>query len=256
MFRIDKVKSLFDCSLCSKLLVGPVTIACGKTICKVHLDEQLENTAEKSNTYRCELCSKLHFVPEDGFAINELIQRTLDIELNTLKLSSSFNKCKENLEEATKLAGGIENITKDPENFIFEYFQKIKRNVDLRRERLKVETDEYSDKLINSIDALQSKCVNLSKDITQPNIDECKKDLNQLVEQFDTFEIDDHKIEDISEIAGILYEKLEIITIEYALSLLQKREYIFDYTNKPMADYFGRIFVHGIVRIFFTVKIF
>ncbi len=37
MFKIDKVKTLFDCSLCNQLLVDPVTIPCGNSICKKHL---------------------------------------------------------------------------------------------------------------------------------------------------------------------------------------------------------------------------
>ncbi len=58
MFKIDKVKIQFDCSLCNKLLVDPVTIPCGYSKCKKHLPDEVlvegSNISEKS--FKCGIC--------------------------------------------------------------------------------------------------------------------------------------------------------------------------------------------------------
>jgi len=81
MFKIDQVKNLFDCEQCNQLLVDPVALPCGYSVCKRHLDEQLESSPKKIKL-DCELCDKKHFIPEDGFAINRRIQNALNIKLN------------------------------------------------------------------------------------------------------------------------------------------------------------------------------
>ena len=47
MFKVDQVKSLFDCCLCSKLSKDLVTLQCGDTICKKHIDKVLENAESR-----------------------------------------------------------------------------------------------------------------------------------------------------------------------------------------------------------------
>ena len=37
MYKLDKIKSMFNCKLCSKLLVDPVTISCGQIVCRYHV---------------------------------------------------------------------------------------------------------------------------------------------------------------------------------------------------------------------------
>ena len=37
MFKIDQTQSLFDCCLCNNMIVDPIAIVCGNTICKSHI---------------------------------------------------------------------------------------------------------------------------------------------------------------------------------------------------------------------------
>jgi hypothetical protein len=148
MFKIYQVKNLFDCEQCNQLLVDPVTLLCGYSVCKRHLDELLENTPKELNTFECELCKEKHSIQEDGFAINKIIQNALNIKLSTLKLNPVYEECKTEINEARMNIQMIENLDKDPENFIFEYFEELKRKVDLRRETLKLELDNCSDEII------------------------------------------------------------------------------------------------------------
>lgn len=109
----------------------PVTVACGFNVCKQHLDELLENASNKQNKFKCASCHKEHLIPEDGLVINKQIQNALEIQFTTLKLSPVFDNCKKTMEETSASATKIESICKEPENYIYEYFEGIKRQVDL-----------------------------------------------------------------------------------------------------------------------------
>jgi len=61
------------------------------------------------------------------------------MELNKLKLSPKFEACKQIIDETLNTVKKIESVQKDPQNYVYEYFEEIKRQVDLRREDLKVD---------------------------------------------------------------------------------------------------------------------
>ena len=163
-YKIDQVKNLFDCEQCNQLLVVPVTLPCGFSVCKRHLDEQLDSTQKKIRKFECEVCDEKHNIPDKGFAINKSIQNALNIKLNTLKLNPVYEECKREINDAENNIKNIENLDKDTENYIFKYFEELKRQVDLRREELKLKLDNCSDEIIKSIESTKENCIKLFKE--------------------------------------------------------------------------------------------
>jgi hypothetical protein len=90
---------------------------------------------------------------------------------------------------------------KNSEGYIYEYFEDIKRQVDIRREDLKMKIDKYSDEVIQSIEGTQLNYITISKQVNQisTNIEQSKKDLDDYVKRFDTFDIDEKKFEAIKQ---------------------------------------------------------
>lgn len=124
-----------------------------KTVCKRHFDEQLDNTYEDDNKFKCELCHEEDSVPKNGLFINEHIKNALDIKINTMAVNFDiYNQCEKEIEEASKNLANIETLQKNAENFIYDYFEDIKKKIDLRREELKVKIDEVSDEMIKSVE--------------------------------------------------------------------------------------------------------
>ncbi len=164
MFKTDQVKNLFDCEQCNQLLVDPVALPCGNSLCKRHLDDLLENTPTEMNKFECQLCKKKHSIPEDGFAINKRIQNALNIKLSTLKLNPVYEECKTEINEAKMNIQMIEDLDKDLENLIYEYFEELKRQVDLWREALKLKLCNCSDEILQSIEITKENRIKLSKE--------------------------------------------------------------------------------------------
>lgn len=85
--------------------------------------------------------------------INEHIKNALDIKINTMAVNFDiYNQCEKEIEEASKNLANIETLQKNAENFIYDYFEDIKKKIDLRREELKVKIDEVSDEMIKSVE--------------------------------------------------------------------------------------------------------
>ena len=92
MFKIDQVKNLWDCEHCNNLLVDPVTIVCGYSVCMRHLEELVENSCDLVK-FMCLVCPKQHTFPEDGFVVNRRFQKQLELELNKFKPSQAYEDC-------------------------------------------------------------------------------------------------------------------------------------------------------------------
>jgi len=230
MFKIDQVKNLFDCEQCNQLLVEPVTLPCGYSVCKRHLDELLENTPKDMNKFDCQLCEEKHYIPENGFFVNKRIQNGLNIKLNSLKLNSVYDKCKREITDAKNNIQKLENLQKYPENYIFEYFEELKRQVDLRREELKLKLDNCSDEIIQSIEITKEDCIKLSKETKRysTEIQQSNEKLTKLIDRFDTFDIDEKKFEEIRQSLSILNGGLTRTLIEYKDSMIGEKEYTFE----------------------------
>ena len=133
MYKIDKIKSLFDCDICDNLLVDLISLPYGSNVCNHHLELLV---LEKS--FNCKICNGKHHVPEEGhFIVTKQIKKALEFELNNLKVSfPAYNECKVKMEYAKESLGQIEALEKNSESYIYEYFSNTKRKVDIRREKL------------------------------------------------------------------------------------------------------------------------
>ena len=89
------------------------------------------------------------------------------------------------LDEAKNLATKIDFVQNNAETYINEYFQKVIRDVDLRREQLKAKIDDYSDELIGSLKTTEVNCIKLSKEINdiKNKIEKSKAVLDEFIKE-------------------------------------------------------------------------
>jgi len=239
MFKFGKINALFNCEICQEILKEPIILPCGKTICKAHSEEISKD--------KCILCNKTHKIPEDGFLINELVQNIIENKLHTLDLNfDQFKNSREIIENLNKRLKEIEAIRNDPDNFIAEYFYELNRQVDLRREKLFQEIQQYSDELIQKIDVLRQECLNNSKNTKikmTEEIDECKSKIEKLNLMFNSFEIDNGKLEEImhQKMSKELEELMKPISQEYKLEILGNKSYSLSTSDFNICRVFGSL---------------
>jgi hypothetical protein len=238
IYKIDKIKNLFKCDVCLQLLKEPVALTCGSTVCKSHLEDLSE-----SGVFQCEKCHEEHTAPTGGFKINNIVQDALNNNLNSLKASPIFEQCKVQIEHAAKSISDIEYMPDDPENYVYEYFEDIKRQVDLRREELKLKIDEYSDEIITVICETQSSLRKSCLSVTNSHVNasltlRLKADLNKLIKKLDTLEIDNDIYQNINKEIRNLRDELDRIPFNYQQSLIQGKEFSFTFKNVTIDQHF------------------
>ncbi len=88
----------------------------------------------------------------------------------------------EQIEKAKDYISKVENIARDPATFVYEYFEDLKRDVDLRREVLKAKIDEKSEEIIQSIESTQKECMELASKVTEmtQDIENSQRELDHM----------------------------------------------------------------------------
>ena len=131
---------------CGLILENPVTLLCGNTLCRQHLDGF-------ETKFKCPFCHKQHSVPEEGFFVNEEI----DQKINSFYQSDSLRKeVKESLTKLDHIIYDYEKI--DPEGYVFDYFGEVLNKIDLHREEKIEEVKEKSQEMIKELTKKEQKC--------------------------------------------------------------------------------------------------
>lgn len=130
----------------------------------------------------------------------------------------------------------INSIQKDPEIYVYDYFEEIKRHVDMRRENLKLEIDDYSDELIQQINKIQSECRETAKQIKFVNSE--IEELNEMLDEMNKY------LDQPSNCIPVinLKEKIDSKLDHFKMNLTNQREYGFKFNDYEIENIFGNFF--------------
>ena len=237
MYKIDQVAALFECELCLKTIVSPVALPCGSNVCASHLQKYLAQ-----DEFKCRACEEEHTVPKGGFKINKNMQKSLELELNQVfKSNPLVEECKDHIENATKVIRDLECLKESPDGYIYEYFEEIKRQVDLRRENLKTEIDTFSDKIIDQIEKTKSECIQMNIQIIEiaRDIDISNQELDKIKDYFNTLKVNETQINKMKRELTALESKLNEKLIQHQDTVLKNTDYFFEFEKLIIGDIFG-----------------
>ena len=148
------IKEKLTCKCCNEIYNNPVTLACGDTVCRHHIEEQISSYS-LSRTFLCPLCNRENL--NQNLDVNKVIQSLLEIELHEYQINPVYKTVLKNLNKEIE---NLESILKDPENCIFEEIGELKRQVDLDRERLKTDIDSFANDFINRLESHEARFKN------------------------------------------------------------------------------------------------
>ena len=235
LFKMNKdLKSYLICKLCDETYEDPIILPCYKTICSKHVF--IETTGD---SFKCNLCKSDHPITTNGFTENEEIANLLNLSKDFIHLDLSENnkKAEELCNEFESIINKSELLAKDPLCYMFEYFNKIKIDLDLSREKyVKIIEDQYF-KMLKEIEEIEKDLkLNLNAIEISEGLNESNKLLKEKLDEFyssstKTSIINDNKWTD-------LRYKIEknILIAEYQLNkfeskLLMNKSYKFKPNN-------------------------
>ena len=173
----ENISSAFICDFvgCKKYFKEPITLPCGDTVCKEHV-----NHLETS--FKCPICTKEFIILEEGFCVNRKINALIK---ENSHLTGQYKEVKDMFDKLEKLIGTFEKSNSaNPQLYIHEYFAAIRNKIDLHREQMLDSIQKRSEELLNKLKEMEQECYQNEVKIEKINLKKEKKDeVNSFSEQ-------------------------------------------------------------------------
>jgi hypothetical protein len=160
---MEFVQKTLACSYCGKTIQSPVTLPCGTTICKHHVNQE--------NEFDCLTCNKIHAIPKEGFQINEMIDSILKSNLNNLHFGNEYQRAVDVMRNLDELIKSYRLLKRDPNFEIDKVIGDLKGNIDLKLEKLRLAIDKEAEELIQHVDDYYNECKNKAKELDFKKMD-------------------------------------------------------------------------------------
>lgn len=146
---MDNIRTAVKCFHCLKQLKSPVLLPCGQSICKEHVDKP-------ATTIACIQCEKGHEIPANiGFPANKGLELIINAQIDQLNLGQVHLDAQQACDQLRDAIGSLEALVENPESYICEQIDDLKRRVDLKCGQLHEAIDDEADKVIRSLKKCQ-----------------------------------------------------------------------------------------------------
>ena len=153
---MDLLGESIKCTTCKEILKLPVSLPCGHSICKGHVNKASEENM--TNQIHCAKCNEFFEIPVNGFPRNRAVEDLLEKNIEKIDLGeehkSAFDKCS----LFNDLLERFKKIKNDPDTRINEEISELKNQVDIRREEMKLKIDKESLEMIEKLDEFEKDC--------------------------------------------------------------------------------------------------
>jgi len=148
--EMETVKKAFKCGYCDKLLIKPVLLPCGHSICKIH-QEEIRSSKKEETT--CSICSTPYEISINDLIPNKGLEEL--IEENFLSIDTVYGLA---VEECQKLDELYKRLFQLNDSYIHEKISEQRSKIDLEREQAKMKIDEKALKLIEQLNEFEKDC--------------------------------------------------------------------------------------------------
>ena len=179
MNDFSDLEKIATCNLCYSIFECPVMLPCSEIICEKHI-EQSKKTSENCDNINCHFCKEEHNIPKNGFPKDIRIAKLIEHKFYQMDFGKVHKKALDSCKELKDTINKMKNYTKEPQNYIEEYFNKIINEIDLFREENKLKIDQWHEKCFDEIQMYKNECLfNLKKDLTTEtqNFEDFESDL-------------------------------------------------------------------------------
>lgn len=148
------IKSDLMCKICNQILDDPIFLPCFcASICSIHI-----GYLKEIRDYKCDICNEKIYIPVEGLKNNKPFKSF--IEKNG-HLTEEEKKAKINLQsllnDVARFLNEIEEKGIEIERFNSDQFSNIKRDIERRRETLKMKIDEIASDLVEKVEKIEEK---------------------------------------------------------------------------------------------------
>lgn len=148
---VDTVNSVIVCKWCRQILVKPILLPCGETICWSHQDHFRQDPT-------CAVCGSQHKLPRRLFPPNKAMEILLEADIGRLDFGSSHRDACDNVKELRDQMNEYETRRDDPFGYIQSYFASLKADIESTRDNLVSQINQCSERLLDEIGEYELRC--------------------------------------------------------------------------------------------------
>jgi hypothetical protein len=192
---MNKISSAINCVNCREVIVSPVLLPCGCSICEKH-------TIDFDRPIHCCSCQIDHILPENGkFPPNKALSSILATHIDTKNIDQKLADAKKACSQLKELLESIEDILADPYNVTYEAIRGLMDVVQAKGDEMKLEIDKQIDQILSKLEEYHENCkINLSTDdyrVKSKEIREEKEEAGKLLSKWENILHDDTKLDQI-----------------------------------------------------------
>ena len=185
MNACNSLKEILICKLCNECYEDPIILPCGRSVCSKHV--YIES---KSDVFKCLLCAKKHLIPAKRFCKNEDLNQLISVSDKYVNIDNMLGENNTKAAElCSKLEDSIKNnqsLSNNPSFYVYDYFSKVKSDLDTNRELLIKIINKNYDHLLTEIEEAESRCIiNIEK--LETNISILNKSIQSFNQKYASF---------------------------------------------------------------------
>ena len=245
--KLSNDKFKFECFICNKILLEPIKLPCNGRICAEHIQNLTKSVFE------CKSCKKEHFMHQHEFIRDLELQKQIDADrhltANEKKHQSSINSL---FEQMFELFADFSLKFNEFEYFNHEHFAELERQVEIRRENLKIQIDEISDEIIKQVKEKKQTFIDAARNISIDKIKErIERDKVESIEQFRLLNFSIQACQDLKKLQENNLKELQEKLAEFDQMKIKVNKIGFSSARDFDAQNFGKL----IEKLNFLVKV-
>jgi hypothetical protein len=147
---MEIIDEAIKCSVCRKILISPVLLPCGESVCKIHV-------VEKTQIF-CIVCEEDHSIPKEGFILNKKLEKIIETDISNYDFGAEYKNATNRCKKVEVMLEEIDLLKRDPCFYICEIIGDLKREVDFKKDELKLRIDDEAEALINQLNEFEADC--------------------------------------------------------------------------------------------------
>jgi hypothetical protein len=185
--KFDLKNNILKCDQCNLSFdeyCQPKFLPCFKTICT-----KCEMTIHReaiNKRFKCEVCSKDHLIPDDGFVSNEMAFKIITTEPMDISRGENYDKLELNIDKIESLARKLKSDFENSIDKIKEHCLEQMRLVQLSTENAIEKLHNLNKELIDMIAEYEKKYIEfflVKKDSISKNLDTLIEEVNMFSSQ-------------------------------------------------------------------------
>jgi WD40 repeat protein len=200
-----------DFQQCKKYLRDPISLPCGETICKLHIDDT-------STSFKCPVCDEDHIKPQVNMKMNSVLNKNLHLTGQHKQVKESFDKLEKEINDFQK-----SNLA-HPQLYIHDFFSEIRNKIDLHRDQMIENIQQRSEKLLNRLKLIEQECYRNEAKLEKIDYEAKKVELNELSEKL---RLSNLKVGELFEMKASINSKIQefkkIYSKEFEQNLLMNK---------------------------------